>query len=104
MMSKNESTKAKLSIISFGIGIGVAEGLYMLLFAWAGKLFDYGLPLIQQLATVMHGYAPSFMGGIIGGIWGFVDGFIFGLIAALVYNLCFCCRCGKTSENKELNK
>lgn len=88
----------KLSHFSLGIAIGFAEGLYMLVFAWLGWLWGYGVPLIHQLATVMYGYAPSFIGGIIGGILGFIDGFIFGIIVAVIYNLCVCCRCKKSSN------
>jgi hypothetical protein len=101
MMLETESHKIKLSACSFGIAIGVAEGLYMLLFAWAGWFWGYGTPLIVQIAYVFYGYAPSFIGGILGGIWGFVDGFIFGFIVGWIYNLCLCCRCRKSSTSSE---
>lgn len=86
----------KLSLLSLGIAIGFAEGLYMMVFAWLGWLWGYGIPIIHELATVM--FAPSFIGGIMGGILGFIDGFIFGVIVAIFYNLCVCCRCKKSSS------
>ena len=94
MTDKNTN---KLSFLSLGIAIGFAEGLYMMVFAWLGWLWGYGVPIIHELATVMYGYAPSFIGGIMGGILGFIDGFIFGAIVAIVYNLCTSCRCKKST-------
>lgn len=90
--------KTKLCPFSFGIAIGAAEGIYMLLFGWIAWIWGYGVGLIQLISQGFIGFAPSFSGGIFGGIWGFFDGFIFGLIAAWVYNLCTS-RCKSEQNN-----
>ena len=92
MISKNECVKIKLSVSSLGIAFGVAEALFMMLFAWSGWVWGYGATLINQVSTVYYGYAPTLTGGLWGGLWGLVDGFIFGIVAASIYNLCltFC--------------
>lgn len=99
MMGNKCGHKARLGVFSFGFGIGIAEAIYFVLFAWSGWLFGYGVSMIDSLSGLMYGYAPSFIGGVIGGLWGFVDGFIFGLIAAFVYNLCVSCCCKKTADS-----
>lgn len=105
MFAKSECVKAKICPFSLGVALGVAEGLFMLLFAWAGYFWHYGLSLSSLLATVYSGYAPTILGGIYGGLWGLLDGFIFGFIVALVYNFCICCCCAKTSMcNKDVKK
>lgn len=101
----NECVKTKLSVVSFGIAIGVTEGLYMLLFGWMGWLFGYGNTMILQIANAFYGYAPSFGGAIVGGIWGFVDGFVFGVVAAAIYNFCLSrCRKSASVERQDINK
>ncbi len=100
-MCKNESGKSKLSVCAFGLAIGLAEGIYMLLFAWIAWVCGYGTPLITDIAHVFYGYAPSFIGGLFGGLWGFADGFIFGIIAAWIYNLVLSSCCRKTSISSE---
>jgi|GEM_PF-1801703 len=85
-----------LSPVAFGIGLGVASALFMLIFIWAGWLGgEYGKSIIEMWATIYPGLAPTLFGGIVGAVWGFVEGFIFGLVAAFIYNLCLCC-CPKT--------
>lgn len=95
MISGNETRNSRLGIVSFGMAIGVAEGMYMLCFAWMACVSGFGLHLILTLSAVMPGYAPTFIGGLIGAIEGFIDGFIFGIIASSVYNICMRCQCGK---------
>ena len=74
----------KLNALSLAIAIGVSEGLGMMLFAWAGWLWGYGTPVIQQIASMFIGYAPSFGGGILGALWGFADGFTFGIVVGWI--------------------
>lgn len=90
MISENDASKCRLSVLSFGIAIGVAEGLGMCVFAFLAMFFGYGVHFMQILAEVMPGYSPSFIGGMVGALEGFVDGFIFGAIAGFIYNLCVC--------------
>lgn len=101
MMVRKETkcVKSKLSVLALGLAFGIAESLFMMLFAWAGWLWDYGSSLIYQVSTVYYGYAPTFSGGLWGGLWGLMDGFVFGVVAAWVYNLCLSC-CPK---EKDLN-
>lgn len=88
----NDKSCCKICPLSFGVAIGGAKALYMMFIAWVGLWFGYGLPLITHISTFIHGYAPTFVGGLWGGLYGFIDGFIFGFIAAFIYNLCVGCR------------
>lgn len=99
MMNKNECVRIKLSVCALGIAFGIAEAVFMMLFAWAAWLWEYGASLIHQISGVYYGYAPTFIGGLWGGLWGLIDGFIFGIIAALVYNLCLCFCSKQKSSN-----
>lgn len=91
MMTKNDCVKMKLSASALGIAFGLTEAIFMMLFAWTGSLFGYGISIIHQIAEVYLGYDPSFIGGLLGGIWGFIDGFVFGIVAGSIYNVC--CHC-----------
>jgi hypothetical protein len=92
MMNNTECNK--LSVCSLGFAFGIAEGLCMLLFAWAGWLFDYGASMHTYLADFYYGYAPTFVGGLWGGLWGFILGFVFGVVVSVIYNFCLykCCK------------
>ncbi len=82
---------------ALGVAFGLATGIMMMLFAWAGWLWHIGVGMIEQYAAVYHGYAPTFVGGLFGLLWGVIDGFIFGLIAGWIYNCCArCCHCAKS--------
>ena len=98
MFIKNEYTPAKLCPFSFGVALGLTEGLFLLLFAWAGHFWYFGVSIIHQIATIYYGYAPTLMGGFYGALWGFLDGFVFGFILALIYDLCLGCCCAKTAK------
>ena len=106
MLVKTEIARNKLCPCSFGVALGVAKGLFVLLLAWAGHLWHVGLPMIHQIATVYYGYAPTITGGFYGAFWGFLGGFVFGMVVGFVYNFCLCCCCikGKMCENKDLKK
>lgn len=86
----------KFCVLSFGFALGIAKGLFFMILAWSSAGFGYGSEMITLLASVYHGYAATFVGGIIGAVWGLVDGFIFGIILAGLYN-CFVCACCKKS-------
>lgn len=81
----------QLSKIRLAFALGLIWGLGWLLLGWAAWLWQYGIPIVNLMASAYLGYAPTFAGAIIGGIWGFVDAFIFGFLVALVYNCCNCC-------------
>jgi hypothetical protein len=98
MMNK-DGCYSKLCPVSLGVGLGVTEAIFMIVFAWAGLFFGYGIDMVHQISGVYIGYAPTIVGGLIGGGWGFVDGFIFGLIAGAIYNYCVC-RCHGSCESK----
>lgn len=95
MMGKEGCGSGKLCPVSLGIGFGVAEGLFMLIFAWVGWGMGCGVDIIHEMGTVFHGYAPTFWGGLWGALWGLLEGGLFGLIAGLVYNCCLCRCCCK---------
>lgn len=58
----------------------------LLLLAWAGWLFHYGIMFTHVLGFVYLGYAPTFLGGVIGAVWGFFDFFIFIWLCSWLYN------------------
>lgn len=85
--------------VKFGMAFGITNALFMLVLGWAGWLFGYGRVIIDQSATLYHGFAPTLMGGVWGAIWGLVLGFIYGYIFGMVlkcYSGC-CCKCGSSS-------
>lgn len=75
----------KLNIKALAFGLGVSWAFAMLFLGWA-SMFGWGTKLVEVMASVYIGYAPSFLGGIIGAIWGFFDGAIGGAIIAYAYN------------------
>ena len=92
----SSGNKMCLSKLCLGLAFGLTFGLEMMLFAWAGWYWGYGVALISQLSFIYPGFAPTFMGGLWGGLWGFVGGFVIGFVIALFYNLGLCCcRCDK---------
>lgn len=93
MKTKNISNIAQLQVCAFGMGIGVAKALCLILLAWMAGIYSYDGPMIHSLMDFMPGYGPTFLGGIVGGIWGFIGGFFFGAIASSTYNCCARCVC-----------
>ncbi|MDR3492438.1 MAG: hypothetical protein P4M12_10430 [Gammaproteobacteria bacterium] len=90
----NVCTKSKLSACALGLAVGFSDALYMMLFAWVALYSGYGTPMIDSIASVFYGYAPTFVGGLWGGLWGFIDGYIFGIVVGMIYNFCLChCHC-----------
>lgn len=93
MKDKEKNGKTRLSPCSLGFGFGVANGLSLMLLAFASAAWGYGDSIVTSIATLLHGYSASFLGGLAGLGWGFVHGFVFGFVAGLFYNLCRCCCC-----------
>ena len=86
--------------ISLGVALGVTNGLVKMLFAFAGWLWGYGIPMITQLTLLLPGYEPTLKGGFVGFGWGLLEGFIFGAVLALLYNFfCRCCGTAMCSKN-----
>ncbi len=97
-MSDNSNgmcVKTKLCACALGVAIGVTKGLSLMLLAWVSLVWGVGAPLVVHLAAFLHGYASTWVGGLIGGGWGLVCGFIFGIVVGWIYNLCLCCCCKK---------
>lgn len=84
-MARNE-THATLGVISFGLALGTAWAIGVVLLAAMAGLFDWGVGLAAVLQGLYLGYGPSFVGAIAGAVWGFVDGFVFGISVAWLYN------------------
>src|SRR5258708_6415070 len=76
MSCSDECVKSKLSPWALGLAFGVIKGLCLMLYAWGGWLFGYGMPMIEHIASFYHGYGASLVGGLIGGVYGFVGGLI----------------------------
>ena len=78
--------KQKLNVLHLGYAIGIICAIYVLFLGFAAWLFNWGTPLLNTIATLYKGFAPTFTGSIIGAVWGFVDGFIAGVVIAALYN------------------
>jgi hypothetical protein len=88
----------KLKPCALGCALGLIWSVSLLMLAWLGAYFHYGLLFVHMISSVYLGYAPTFWGGIIGALWGGVDFFIFGVLIAWLYNCCCCCtHCCKPS-------
>lgn len=87
----NKCKCRSLSPLAFGVSLGIVNGIFMMLFAWAGWLYAYGTNVIDLWATVYPGLGASLKGGLVGLAWGFLEGFVLGLLWAWIYNLCMCC-------------
>ena len=70
----------------FGLAMGLAYADAMGLMAWLSAALRKGQGLIRGLGTVLPGYEPTFLGGLIGAAYGFVLGFSFGWGIARIYN------------------
>lgn len=100
MASMNNKICFGFCPVSLGIAFGIVSGLCMLALAWAGWLWGYGTIMIDQIASIYHGYAATMIGGLWGLLWGFVKGFIGGLIFGWVYNGLVHCRSKCCPANK----
>jgi hypothetical protein len=76
----------ELNVKALAFGLGTTFALYMLLLAGWLAMFGWGGGLVEVIASVYIGFAPTFAGAIIGAVWGFIDGAVGGAIIALVYN------------------
>jgi hypothetical protein len=84
---------SKLCPCALGFTVGVFKGLCLMLLALAGFFGGYGLPMVEHIAGIYPGYAPTILGGIFGGLYGFVGGYVFAMIFACVYNFFLNFRC-----------
>lgn len=95
----------KIYPVSFGFAWGVLSGLFLMVLAWLGAQYNFGLPLIGFLSSVYHHYQATFVGGLWGFFWGFIHSFIFGILLAMIYNCSLCCfspagSCGSCCNSK----
>ncbi len=100
MFCKSDSPKAKLSPCAVGVALGLIKGVYLLVLAWVGWLWGYGMPMISRVSEYFHAYDASFAGGLVGGLWGFICGLVFGVIFGILYNWCLRCCCRKCPEDE----
>ncbi len=85
---------ARLSVLSFGLAVGLTWGFGMFLLglmAWQG---DWGIKMVELISDIYKGFAPTLQGSLWGALWGFVDGLIGGVFIAFFYNFFLCC-CSK---------
>jgi hypothetical protein len=75
----------RLQVLALAIGLGISWGGAMLFIGWVAG-FGWGTKIVEVIASLYIGFAPTFSGGIIGAIWGFFDGAIGGAVIAIVYN------------------
>lgn len=90
-MKGTQGECSRLKVFSLGMAIGIATGLWFLLWGWSGWLMGMGHDVIHLVGSVYKGFAPTLIGGLFGGLWGFIDGFLFGIVIAFIYNQCLKC-------------
>lgn len=88
----------------FGMAFGVTNAIFLLALGWAGWLWGYGRVVIEQSASIYHGFGASFWGGIIGALWGLLFGFIYGYIFGVVANYVSQCCCKSCSMDNSCKK
>lgn len=73
---------------AFGVAVGTAAGLLVLLVTVTSLVLDPGgrVPL-GLLSEYFAGYRVSWQGALIGGAWAFFVGFVAGWLMAFVRNL-----------------
>lgn len=69
---------------SLGLKLGLIFGVTLLSLAYLSMGLGLGAPIIVLLASLYHGYAATFVGGIVGFIWGFIHGYIVGVLVTFV--------------------
>ncbi len=55
----------RLSVLAFGVSLGIITGLSMLIFAWSGWLWGYGASMVEQWASLYPGFSASLKGGFL---------------------------------------
>jgi len=95
MSDSNGQPCTYLSVVAFGMAIGITWALSVLVLGLLAWQFEFGLTWLELLSSVYIGFSPSLLGIVIGVAWGFVDGFIGGVIVAWIYNFCAKCCCRK---------
>ncbi len=83
---KTHGAPVRLSVIGFGLALGIAWGTGTFLLGLIAGVFDWGTPIVNVLGTLYIGYDATFLGSIAGAVWGAVDGFVFGAAIAWLYN------------------
>jgi len=81
----------KLSILSFGVALGVTWGLGVFLLGIHAWLTGMSVDVVNMLGTAYIGYKPTLLGSVIGASWGMADGFIGGVVFSWIYNICIHC-------------
>jgi len=76
----------KCQPVPLGIAVGALWAIYVFCLGIVA-MFNWGVPMVDMLASLYIGYAASILGAIIGAIWAFVDGLIAGIVVGWVYNM-----------------
>lgn len=83
----------RLGVFPFALAIGITSGLGMLIMGLLAMHYHWGTPVVNLVASLYKGYAPTVEGALWGGLWGFIDGFICGIVIVFIYNICIrCCK------------
>ncbi len=75
----------KLNVKALAVALGASWAICVLFLGWV-SIFGWGTKIVEMMASVYIGFAPTFLGSVIGAGWAFVDGAIGGAIIAFVYN------------------
>lgn len=76
----------KLHSIRFGLALGIIWALCALFLGLMATYVNWGNAMVEVIASLYIGYAPTVAGSFIGLVWAFFDAFIGGFLVAWLYN------------------
>jgi hypothetical protein len=76
----------KCQPVPLGVAVGVLWAIYVFCLGIVA-MFNWGVAMVDVLASLYIGFGASIVGAIIGAIWAFVDGLVAGVVVGWVYNM-----------------
>ena len=77
----------RLDPLRLGLAAGIICAAGIALMACLARLFEWGGPAGEIIASVYIGYGATWAGLAAGARWGFADGFVGGFLITCLYNL-----------------
>ncbi len=77
----------KLDALRLGLAAGITWAAGIALLACLARLFGWGGPAVEIIASVYIGFGATWAGLAVGALWGLADGFVGGFLIAWLYNL-----------------
>ncbi|MBT3350130.1 MAG: bacteriophage holin [Nitrospinaceae bacterium] len=77
----------RLDPLRLGLAFGILWAFGVAFLACMARLFGWGVPVVEIIASVYIGFSITWAGLLAGVLWGLADGFIGGFLIAWLYNL-----------------